>query len=53
MSAGLLPSCDASLSPGPRISSPGQMEWVAVCRVRLVLANVDGQIDAIRDVLWA
>jgi nitrite reductase/ring-hydroxylating ferredoxin subunit len=30
--------------------APGQMKWVAVDRVRLVLANVDGQFYAIRDV---
>ena len=30
--------------------APGQMKWVALDRMRLVLANVDGQIYAIRDV---
>ena len=30
--------------------APGQMKWVAVDRVRIVLANVDGQFHAIRDV---
>ncbi len=29
--------------------APGQIKWVAVDRVRLVLANVDGQFYAIRD----
>ena len=30
--------------------APGQMKWVAIDRVRLVLANVEGQFYAIRDV---
>jgi 3-phenylpropionate/trans-cinnamate dioxygenase ferredoxin subunit len=30
--------------------APGEMKWVAVDRVRLVLANVDGEFYAIRDV---
>jgi 3-phenylpropionate/trans-cinnamate dioxygenase ferredoxin component len=29
---------------------PGQMKWVAVDRERVVLANVDGQFYALRDV---
>src|SRR5260370_26257202 len=30
--------------------APGQMKWVAIDRVRLVIAGVDGQFYAIRDV---
>lgn len=30
--------------------APGQIKWVAVDGVRLVLANVDGQFYALRDV---
>jgi 3-phenylpropionate/trans-cinnamate dioxygenase ferredoxin component len=34
----------------PEDLAPGQMKWVAIDRVRLVLANVYGQFYAIRDV---
>jgi nitrite reductase/ring-hydroxylating ferredoxin subunit len=29
---------------------PGQMKWIAVDRERVVLANIDGQFCALRDV---